>query len=77
MPAIKALKLAVIATFLAAGVAQAGAEAKHRAVQPTRTSVRTQSASAPLAQADVFYAAKTSKACTYRGGPKTGSWDCR
>ena len=77
MRTTKAVKSAVIATFLAAGVAQAGAETKQSTAQPARTSVRTQAASAPRAQADVFYATKTSKACTYRGGPKTGSWDCR
>ena len=74
----KAVKFAVIATFLAAGVAQAGAETRQSAAQPARTSVRTQTAAASMAQADgVFYAAKLAKSCTYRGGPKTGTWDCR
>lgn len=78
MRTTKAIMLAGIATFLAAGVAQAGAETKQRAAKPPRTSVQTtQTAAASRAQADVFYAAKAAKSCTYRGGPKTGNWDCR
>jgi hypothetical protein len=67
-----------IATFLAAGLAQAGTDTGQSAAQPARTSVQTQAAAASRAQADgIFYAGKAAKTCTYRGGPKTGSWDCR
>lgn len=77
MRTTEAVVLAGIATFLAAGLAQAGTDTGQSAAQPTRTSVQTQTAAASRAQADgVFYAVKIAKTCTYRGGPKTGNWDC-
>lgn len=78
MRTTKAVVFAGIATFLAIGLAQAGTDAGQSATQSTRTSIQTQAAAASRAQADdVFYAVKIAKTCTYRGGPKTGSWDCR
>jgi hypothetical protein len=88
MRTTKAVMFAVTAMFLAAGFTQAGAESGQSSAQAARTSVRTQAAptassamaqaAAPIAQADgIFYAGKVAKPCTYRGGPKTGNWDCR
>lgn len=78
MRTTRAVMIAAIATFLAAGLAQAGTETGQSAAQPTRTSVQKQTAAASRAQADgVFQAVKVGKSCTYRGGPKTGNWDCR
>lgn len=78
MRTTKAAIFAGIATFLAADLAQAGTDTGQSAARPARTSVQTQTAAASRAQADgVFYAVKFAKTCTYRGGPKTGSWDCR
>ena len=78
MRTTKAIMFAGIATFLAAGLARAGSDIVQPAAQPARKSVQTQAAAASRAQAEgLFYAGKVTKTCTYRGGPKTGSWDCR
>ena len=78
MRTTKAVMIAGIATFLAGGFAQAGTEARQSAAQPARTPVQKHTAADSRAQADrVFQAVKVGKSCTYRGGPKTGNWDCR
>ena len=78
MRTTKAVMIAGVATFLAAGLAQAASETGQSAAQPARTSVQKQTAAAARAQADgLFQAVKVGKTCTYRGGPKTGNWDCR
>ena len=78
MRTTRAMMFAVIGAFLAYGLAPAGAATEKSAEQQARTSVRAHSAAAARAQADgVFYAGKVGKSCTYRGGPKTGNWDCR
>ena len=78
MRTTKAVMIAVTAIFFAGGLAQAASETAQLAAQPVRTSVKKQTAADSRAQVDgVFYARKTAKSCTYRGGPKTGSWDCR
>ena len=78
MRSTKAVMFAVIATLLAGDFAQAEVGAGKSATHPTRASVRAHTATAARAQADdVFYAAKLRKSCTYRGGPKSGNWDCR
>ena len=77
MRTTRAVMFAGIATFLAAGLAQAGTDADQSATQPARTSVQTQAATASRAKADGIFYAGVAKTSTYRGGPKTGSWDCR
>lgn len=78
MRTTRAMMFAVIGALLAYGLAPVEAATDKPAEQQARTSVRAHAAATSRAQADgIFYAGKVSKSCTYRGGPKTGSWDCR
>lgn len=69
----KSVMFAVIAALLAAGMTLARAEAKpsERSVG-TFTRVHSSAYAAQQTQAG-----KVAKSCTYRGGPKSGIWDCR
>ena len=71
----KAVTLALIATFLAGGP-PAGADTSRTAGQPVYGDARAQAATGSQVSGK-SRAAKPAKSCTYRGGPKTGFWDCR
>ena len=78
MRTTRAMMFAVIGAFLAHGLTPAEAATDKSAEQQARTSVRAHAAATSRAQADgIFYAGEVPKSCTYRGGPKSGSWDCR
>ena len=73
----KAVAFALIATFLVGGL-PAQADTGRAAGQGALTGARAEAAKTTGSQS---YAksreTKPAQSCTYRGGPKTGFWDCR
>lgn len=69
----KSIMVAMVAALLVVGsvTAQAGAKS---ADEQARASTR-EHLSTSATQAGQTY--KVAKSCTYRGGPKSGIWDCR
>ena len=73
----KAVTLVLITTLLAGGL-PARAENARTAGQPGYADARAQATTTTGSQTSgKSREARPAKSCTYRGGPKTGSWDCR
>lgn len=70
----KPVMFAVVTTLLVAGVTSARAETKPSSEQSVSASTR---AHPSTYAAQLVQTGNDTKSCTYRGGPKTGTWDCR
>lgn len=72
----KPVIFSVITTLLVAGVTSARAETKPSPEQSVSASTSTRAHPSAYA-AQIAQTGNDTKSCTYRGGPKTGTWDCR